>query len=69
MGRVHTVTKEVERQQFLELMRIVASSPDIFSHVNREMAQQEFMMLFDLTTQRQQTLGRLLGRKPDEFIP
>ena len=62
------MTKAEERQQFLELMRLAAqSNPGQF--IDIEALQKEINEIYGITTERQRTLARLLGRKPEEFIP
>lgn len=65
------------RQQLIQLLEIANKvGPELF---DMEALHREFMIIAGVTeyqrggqfgpTERQRTLGRLLGRKPEDFIP
>lgn len=56
--------KALARQQLIELIQIIDPGD-----INPEFLHNEIMKAWDLTTERQRTLGRLLGKKPEDFIP
>lgn len=62
------MTKHEERQQLLETLRLLTACPGWLS-VDMEAVWKEVEIVFDLTTERQETLSRLTGEPPDRFIP